>query len=266
MRQNLTNTSNLRKDIEELQRPGLIGLCIGGIAVSWIWIAIIGSTIRYDMSAEVAALWPPLWLMSSCALALILKRLPLNLRIWILLIGLFGCFILGYYSYPSAFWFYMHCLAVSLAGVLAGSRHAFACALLGTSVAVVLLGASDQEANALQIWPAIGLMWVMALTSWLSARNLHTALTWAMQSQELAWQTTREVQRRRGELRRAVESLEVTHGLLQRTTRELAVARQAAEQASTAKARFVANVSHELRTPLNIIVGFDEMLCTLPET
>ncbi len=37
-------------------------------------------------------------------------------------------------------------------------------------------------------------------------------------------------------------------------------AREASEQASLWKDRFLANVSHELRTPLNAIIGFSEML------
>jgi len=41
---------------------------------------------------------------------------------------------------------------------------------------------------------------------------------------------------------------------------EMLEARQAAEEASQAKSRFLATVGHELRTPLNAIVGFSDMM------
>jgi signal transduction histidine kinase/CheY-like chemotaxis protein len=48
-------------------------------------------------------------------------------------------------------------------------------------------------------------------------------------------------------------------------TRELEVAKDAAEEANRAKSRFLANMSHELRTPLNGILGFAQILSRDPE-
>ncbi|MBL8671431.1 MAG: hypothetical protein JNK11_12320 [Alphaproteobacteria bacterium] len=41
---------------------------------------------------------------------------------------------------------------------------------------------------------------------------------------------------------------------------ELQAARENAEQASSAKSRFLAHVTHELRTPLNAVIGFSEII------
>ncbi len=47
---------------------------------------------------------------------------------------------------------------------------------------------------------------------------------------------------------------------LEQANRELALAKEQAEQSNRFKSSFLANMSHELRTPLNAIIGFAELL------
>jgi len=115
------------------------------------------------------------------------------------------------------------------------------------------------------VLPVIVILWLASLIEWLNAQGFDATLQWAWNSQQRMTRLLEEVRDRRGELGRTLESLTEATRRLQRTTYELAIARQQAEEARHIKAQFAANVSHELRTPLNLIMGFSEMMYRTPE-
>lgn len=159
------------------------------------------------------------------------------------------------------FWF---SLLVPLSGSLLGLP---AMAATTTAVCITLISVAGPLAAAP---PDLALgagtfTLMLGLVSWLSTRPTYTALGWSWSNYRRSVQVTEQLRDRQLELNQALDRLRKANEHLEFVNRELARAREAAEEARNLKAQFAANVSHELRTPLNHIIGFAEVITTAPE-
>ena len=153
---------------------------------------------------------------------------------------------------------------VVLAGILLGPGRDVVAALLLSAVVGVGWLAPEGVISGSQAWPALALIWVCTLLSYVASRPLYTALDWSWHSFVQARDKMEEARLRQMELGRAMKSLNESYLKLEQMSRELERARRVAEEARRLKAEFAANISHELRTPLNLIVGFSEMMVMAP--
>ncbi len=112
-------------------------------------------------------------------------------------------------------------------------------------------------------WLSIYLM-IWGVT-WLASRPMRRAIAWSLQGWERGREALKETQERRGELYRALRSLEEATYRIERMNQELVMARRNAESARAAKERFAITVSHELRGPLSMILGFSRFMALSPE-
>ena len=185
-----------------------------------------------------------------------------HLLVWGTLIAI-GCGVLGYHSLEAT---YLFILPILLAGVLLGQVTM----VLGTAAAFLFTFTVGTRRMGLP-WHstdvALPLVTIVLSTvaSWLSTRNLYTALDWVWSGYEQARQNEEVARDRRAELRRALKALDEATYRLERANYMLALVRDQAEEARRLKQQFAQTISHELRTPLNLIVGFTEAMIQSPE-
>jgi len=151
-------------------------------------------------------------------------------------------------------------LVIILAHSAIGAWHGLVAAVLD----VLVLWASGSVRGQ---FPALLFVYALVVVlQFISHQGLLTLLEWSWNSQKRANDLLAQLRQSRGQLNRALDALTEASRRLQRSNRELLIARQEADEARALREQFVVNISHELRTPLNLIVGFVEMMYLSPES
>ncbi len=258
------NDTRRHDELPILRQDALQCVAVPAAAVGWVWLIYVLNEMQFGLDLQAGL--GPLTFFACSAVALWLNKRSNPLAAAVLLTGLMvTSSALSWRSFhglaPYSFG-----IAVSVAGLL--SRPVASLLIALPASALIALAGRYGAAGPLsfpEVARPVALLWLTAGVTYLSARNLYRTLQWAWESADQARERAAEAMTRRGELVRALRSLDEMYNLVARAKAEETAAREAAEMGRRQKAQFAANVSHELRTPLNLIIGFSELMCAAPE-
>lgn len=252
-----------RHNLAYLQEESLaIVVTLSGLlGYAWLWIDIWPITGSHlSASAWIGAL-------ALIAGALLgysgRKRFP-RLAAYLVSLNLLLATTCAVISFDNAGLIYLFTLPIIFASVILSRRGLFIIALLSGAI-VWLLGTINPLPSAAEGLLPITILICLTITSWLSARNLHTTLAWFGDAFASAYHNARISREHEAELRIVLKSLDEMTYRLERANFTLTQERNHAEEARRLKQQFAQTISHELRTPLNIVVAFTDLMAQSPD-
>jgi signal transduction histidine kinase/CheY-like chemotaxis protein len=251
-----------QSELIDLQQSALDTIGTVTIAVGYLWLLL--QLLAAHPRVALLSLPLPLSICATGTLALLVRR-PLRLRSFLYVLGMTMAGVAATFASRAQAAPFVYVIAITCASLIPGVAAPFLAAMLSTALMVAGYRLVPGMWSAQIVIGAVAVYWGNATIAWLTSRNLHSVLGWALGGYEQSWRTTREVQLQQGKVNRILKDLADANLLLKRTTYDLAEARLEAEHAGQMKAQFAANISHELRTPLHLIVGFSQMMHMSPD-
>jgi len=261
----LQETPELREGLADLRSESLKIIALFTGIVGYIWLTWLIWPVTGG-SAPAGAWVSSGLLIGSTTISYVLRDRHLHIAAHLLIWGILSALACVVLTLQSPALTYLFIPPLIFASVLLGRTAVFlitpGICLFILAVDVIRVGAPWYSVNTIS---PIAVITLVAVASWLSARNLYIALAWVWSGYEQARQNEQVARERQAELRRALKALDEATYRLERANHMLMLARDQAEEARRLKQQFAQTISHELRTPLNLIVGFTELMVQSPE-
>jgi signal transduction histidine kinase/CheY-like chemotaxis protein len=248
-------------DLDDIRRDIVSSIVAMMLFVGWValWAALHYRQLGYFLAASM--------LVAGALGSARLRKNHLRAALYGIILTLLGTIVCLEIFYPNSPAQYYFPLVVIVSGLLESNWGLLVVAAMASLACVSLArlqGASWLD-NASVLTPNV-LIYLTAFTTWLSARQLITALNWMRTAYTRAHDLLEQLRDERASMAATLKQLEDAYQRIEKMNHALMEARNAAEESRRLKAEFAANISHELRTPLNIIIGFSETMANAPET